>query len=235
MKRFTSVLFTLILASSTLGCAVTAHKQADYGCNSSFFLRHKHEKECQERQMAKAMEPAPAAPAQPQPPQRSAWEDERQRLLDRIAELEAREPEKEIIEVEKEVVREVEVPVKGIERYTISADILFDTGKAILKPEGKAKLDEAVQDIQINYPGNRINIEGHTDTDPIVVTDWRSNWELGSARALAVLHYLEDEHGIEGQLMSATTYSYHQPVAGNDTPEGKQENRRAEIVIYAEQ
>lgn len=232
MNRITSVLITMVLVSSSLGCAVTAHQQPKHKCNSSFFLSHWHKKKCEERKVAKAPAPAPA----PAAPQRDPWADERQRLLDRIAELEAREPEKEIVEVPVEVVREVEVEVPGkpIERYTIEADVLFDTGKAILKPEGKARIDEAVQDIQINYPTNRINIEGHTDTDPIVVSNWQSNWELGAARALAVLHYLEDEHGIEGRLMSATTYSYHQPVAGNDTSEGKQQNRRAAITIWAE-
>lgn len=222
MKRITGVLITMVLVSSSLGCAVTAHH---HRCNSSVFLSHWHKKKCDERKVAQA--PAPA-------PQGDMWGAERQRLLDRIAELEAREPETRIVEVEKEVVREVEVPGKPLERYTIASDVLFDTGKAILKPEGKQKIDEAVQDIQINYPNNRINIEGHTDTDPIVVSNWHCNWELGAARAMAVLHYLQDVHGVEGRLMSATTFSFHQPVASNDTSEGKQLNRRSEITIWPE-
>jgi flagellar motor protein MotB len=137
-------------------------------------------------------------------------------------------------EVPVEVIREVivEVPAER-ERYELDTDTLFAPGKDILTAEGKAKLDAAVADIREKHAGNRINIEGHTDTDPIKESNWKSNWELGAARALAVLHYLEDHHGVEGRLLSATTFSYHQPVAGNDTSEGKAQNRRASIVIYA--
>lgn len=232
MKRFTNVLITLVLVSSSLGCAVTAHQQPKSECNSSFFLSHWHKKKCAEHKVAEA--PAPV-PMHTHGPQYDPWDDERQRLLDRIAELEAREPEREYVEVPVEVVREVEVPGKAIQRYTLSHDVLFDPGKAIIKPGGKAIIDEAVQEIRISYPNNRINIEGHTDTDPIVVSNWHCNWELGAARALAVLHYMQDEHGIQGRLMSATTFSFHQPVAGNDTSDGKQQNRRSEIAIYAEE
>lgn len=143
------------------------------------------------------------------------------------------EPEVVYVDREVEVIKEVEVPVRETDRYSLSTDVLFASGSDVLTDEGKAELDAAVADIKDKYPGQAINIEGHTDTDPIVHSDWKSNWELGAARGLAVLHYLEDQHGVEGNLLSATTYSYHHPVATNETPEGKQENRRADIVIYA--
>lgn len=226
MKPLMKALFTVLVLSSTFGCAVTGHRMPKNECNSSFWLSRHHRKHCLEHQ---AVQP-PVQMAAPAPtPVVDPWAEERQRLLDRIAELEARPPEKEIVEVIKEV------PGKALKRYAISTDILFDTGKDILKPEGKAAIDRAVADIKEKYSTNRLVIEGHTDTDPIVVSNWKSNWELGAARALAVLHYLEDVHGFEGRLMSASTFSFHQPVADNDSAEGKSYNRRAEIAIYAEE
>lgn len=120
-------------------------------------------------------------------------------------------------------------------RYTIGTDVLFAVGRDELTSDGKALLDAAVAEIQSKYPGKTINVEGHTDSDPIRHSRWKSNWELGAARALAVLHYLEDEKGVDGQALSATTFAYHKPVAGNDTDEGKAQNRRAAIVIYAQE
>lgn len=225
-KTLVKALFMVLALSTTFGCAVTGNRMPKNECNSSVFLSHWHKKKCAEHQVAQV---APSPPPAPAAPAVDPWAEERQRLLDRIAELEAREPEKEIVEVVKEV------PGKALKRYAISTDILFDTGKDILKPEGKAAIDSAVADIKEKYATNRIVIEGHTDTDPIVVSNWKSNWELGAARALAVLHYLEDVHGFEGRLMSASTFSFHQPVADNNTAEGKSYNRRAEIAIYAEE
>lgn len=152
---------------------------------------------------------------------------------DAIAEPVVAMAEPQIVYQEVEVIKEVPVPVRELERYSIPTDLLFAPGKDILTDAGKAELDRAAAEIKDKYPGQEISIEGHTDTDPIVVSKWKSNWELGAARGLAVLHYLEDTHGIQGNLLSATTYAYHQPVAGNDTAEGKAQNRRAEIVILA--
>ena len=65
----------------------------------------------------------------------------------------------------------------------------------------------------------------------IQVSPWKTNWELGSARALAVLHYLVDNHGFDPRRISATTYGEHHPVAVNSTEEGRAQNRRAVIVL----
>jgi chemotaxis protein MotB len=76
-----------------------------------------------------------------------------------------------------------------------------------------------------------VGIEGHTDNIPIARSGWKSNWELSSARALAVLHYLEKEEKISPERLSAIGYGEFQPVASNDTKDGRQANRRVEIVI----
>ncbi|MFC1594414.1 flagellar motor protein MotB, partial [Candidatus Omnitrophota bacterium] len=83
--------------------------------------------------------------------------------------------------------------------------------------------------------GSLIAVEGHTDNVPIRYSGWLSNWELSSARALSVLHFLIDEGGINPERLSANGYGEFHPVVSNDTPEGQQQNRRVEIVILPEQ
>ena len=120
---------------------------------------------------------------------------------------------------------------------TLSADALFESGNfssgsAVLTDAGQGLLDGVAATLKSDHAGKKIEIQGHTDTDPIEFSDWRSNWELGAARSLAVLHYLEDKHGIASANLAASSFSMHRPIAGNDTDEGKAANRRAVIVIY---
>ena len=76
-----------------------------------------------------------------------------------------------------------------------------------------------------------IGIEGHTDNEPIKYSGWKSNWELSTARALSVLHYLIDEKGVAPIRVSAIGYGEYRPIASNSNKEGRQANRRVEIVI----
>jgi len=114
---------------------------------------------------------------------------------------------------------------------SLGSDVLFRPGSAMLSAKGKTKLDEAAATIEAQYKGKFIMVEGHTDDQPIKLSSWKSNFELGSARALAVLHYLTKK-GVDPANLSAGTFSQYQPIAANDTKEGRQQNRRAIIVIY---
>jgi chemotaxis protein MotB len=116
--------------------------------------------------------------------------------------------------------------------YTLANEVLFDSGRATITAEGRRALNEAAGKIKEMGDDKFIQIEGHTDSDPIRASNWKSNWELGAARALAVLHYLEDNHGIKSSSLSAATYSMYKPVASNDTADGKSKNRRTVIVVY---
>lgn len=117
---------------------------------------------------------------------------------------------------------------------TVVGDLLFDSGKAKIKAEALPLLDKVARVLKENVPGLNVGIEGHTDNQPIKFSGWKSNWELSTARALSVLHYLVSEEGISPQRLSAVGYGEYQPVATNDTPEGRQLNRRVEIVILPE-
>jgi chemotaxis protein MotB len=76
-----------------------------------------------------------------------------------------------------------------------------------------------------------VGIEGHTDNEPIRHSGWKSNWELSANRALSVLHYLVDNRGISPTRLSALAYGEFHPVTSNDAKQGRQLNRRVEIVI----
>jgi chemotaxis protein MotB len=114
---------------------------------------------------------------------------------------------------------------------TVVAEVLFDSGKAKIRPQGQAILNKVAN--VLAPMKDDIAVEGHTDNVPIKYSPWKSNWELSTQRALNVLHFFEDDKGISPQRMSATGYGPYHPVASNDTPEGRQKNRRVEIIILA--
>lgn len=114
---------------------------------------------------------------------------------------------------------------------TFLAEILFDSGKATVRPDAQPILDKVTRVLQEELVDQPIGIEGHTDNDPIKYSGWKSNWELSTARATSVLHYLVDERRLAPTRVSAIGYGEYRPVASNDTPEGKQQNRRVEVVV----
>jgi len=119
----------------------------------------------------------------------------------------------------------------GIIVLTMLGETLYASGKAELTAKGKATLDQAMAIVREKFPDREMIVRGHTDSQPIRYSGWKSNWELGAARSLGVLHYMMDQHGVQGARISAQTFSFYRPVAPNDTAEGRQQNRRAEIVI----
>ncbi len=106
---------------------------------------------------------------------------------------------------------------------------VFKSGSADILPESYALLDD-LADTLVDMP-NAVKIEGHTDNVPISTKAFPSNWELSSKRALNILQYLVDEHGLDPGNISATGYAEFRPVASNDTPEERGKNRRVDIVI----
>jgi chemotaxis protein MotB len=114
-------------------------------------------------------------------------------------------------------------------RLTFSAPVLFDTGRADLKPTAVSILKPLADNFKA-IP-NPIHIEGHTDNvPPGIHARFKSNWELSMARAFAVLRYFE-EQGIPPERLAAIGYGEYQPTATNDTPEGRAKNRRIQMQI----
>jgi chemotaxis protein MotB len=119
--------------------------------------------------------------------------------------------------------------VRGRMVVELSENILFDSGKADLKPEGQQALTE-VAAVLVSIPDRDFQIAGHTDNLPIKSAKFPSNWHLSTARSVTVATYLA-ANGVPLVRLSAAGYAETQPAASNDTPEGRQQNRRIEIVL----
>ena len=107
--------------------------------------------------------------------------------------------------------------------------ILFSSGSATIGKEGKDAL-AAVADVLKDVKGKVIRVEGHTDNIPLGKGQFQTNWDLSAARALAVVRFLQ-EKGVDPTKLAGAGYGEFQPIAPNDTPEGRSLNRRIEIVL----
>lgn len=114
---------------------------------------------------------------------------------------------------------------------TFLSEVFFDSGTEAIREDGKESLKRVAEVMNQNVPNYNVAIEGHTDNQPIKLSGWKSNWELSSARALAVVHYLVDECKVQPRRLSANSYGEFRPVVANDAEENMQKNRRVEIVI----
>ena len=107
--------------------------------------------------------------------------------------------------------------------------ILFESGRAELKPEGievLKKLEGLISDFD-----NELVIEGHTDNVPMTSGRFPSNWELSTARAVTVVRYLSESLDIDPGRLSAVGYGEYRPIKPNDTAENRAANRRVNILI----
>lgn len=114
----------------------------------------------------------------------------------------------------------------------VAEQLFFDSGRASLKESGKAVLKE-VADAMKDYADKAIRVVGHTDNVPIARASrnvFPSNWELSAARATTVVRFLQ-EAGIAPGRLIATGRAEYAPIAANDSPEGRQKNRRIEITL----
>ncbi|MHB8154590.1 MAG: OmpA/MotB family protein [Candidatus Omnitrophota bacterium] len=114
---------------------------------------------------------------------------------------------------------------------TVVGDLLFDSGKAKIRSEALPLLAKVSAILRDNMAQFNIGIEGHTDNVPIKQSGWKSNWELSTARALSVLHYLANDQGISPERLSAIGYGEYRPLVSNESSDGRKQNRRVEIVI----
>ena len=107
-------------------------------------------------------------------------------------------------------------------------DILFDSGKTELKPEGKEAIAKVAK--VLATMDRHFLVAGHTDNLPIKTRKFHSNWELSTQRAVEVVSLLVD-NGMNPNQVGAAGYAEYDPVADNRTPEGQKQNRRIEIVV----
>jgi chemotaxis protein MotB len=122
--------------------------------------------------------------------------------------------------------------LKGKLTLNVVDRILFNSGQAEVKPEGLKVLGRVVEILR-TVTDKTVRVEGHTDNRPIagnLARKYPSNWELSAARAINVIRYLEKK-GLDPALLSAAAFGAYQPVADNETPEGRAKNRRIAIIL----
>lgn len=122
--------------------------------------------------------------------------------------------------------------LEGKLTLTMVESILFDSGKADVKEEGKLALKK-VAEVLKGAKDQDIIVAGYTDNVQIggrLAKVYPSNWELSSARAISVVKILVAD-GVDPMMLSASGFSEYRPVAENETPEGRAKNRRMEIIL----
>ena len=105
----------------------------------------------------------------------------------------------------------------------------FDSGSAIPHAETDLTLRQ-IADTLADSPYD-VRVEGHTDTNPIHNAEFDSNWELSSARAMQIARRLLAMRAIPPDQLSVAGYAEYHPAAGNDTPQGRAQNRRVDLVV----
>jgi chemotaxis protein MotB len=110
----------------------------------------------------------------------------------------------------------------------INDSLLFDSGRAQLTGQGRDLIASLVE-VLSTFDG-QVSVEGHTDNVPISTSRFPSNWELSSARAIAVVRHLESQ-GLNVSHMRAVGYADTQPMESNATAQGRATNRRVELVL----
>lgn len=132
--------------------------------------------------------------------------------------------------VSYEEIQSEEIEVRGTKDYSVYAvdeTILFDFDKSSIREGGEEKLEEVITSVKKRHPDGEIAVRGYTDA--IGSKDY--NKELAEKRADAVASFLEDDAGIEDDQVTVLAKGEQDPVASNETVEGRQKNRRVEILV----
>jgi len=122
------------------------------------------------------------------------------------------------------------------DRFVLQSEVFFDTGKADLKPEGDEELDQvagALIELEKQIPPDIawvLRVDGHTDVRPINGGQFKSNWDLSAARAIAVVQYLIAK-GVAPQRLVAAGFGEFQPIDTGTTEEAYRRNRRIEFKL----
>jgi chemotaxis protein MotB len=122
------------------------------------------------------------------------------------------------------------------DRFVFQSEVFFDTGQAVLRPEGRAELDKlagALTELERMIPGEIawvLRVDGHTDIRPIAGATFRNNWDLSAARAISVVQYLIGK-GVSPQHLVAAGFGEFQPIDPDRTEEAFSRNRRIELKL----
>jgi len=119
--------------------------------------------------------------------------------------------------------------------YRMASELLFDSGSTQIRKQGQAALNEIAKEI-ISKGYSKVRIDGHTDSDPVVVTKDKyplGNHQLAAQRALAVFGYLTKDAGVSQEVFTLAAFGPTSPTVSGKTAEAKAKNRRVEIHVDA--
>jgi chemotaxis protein MotB len=119
-------------------------------------------------------------------------------------------------------------------RIELPGTTLFESGSARLRPGALNLISDAAAEVVRTYPDQIVGVEGHTDNDPVAGNQWKNNHELSIARAMAVYDVLVNRTRLQGDQLFVVGHGSNHPIVSNATMEGKQRNRRVELVVYPE-
>lgn len=127
--------------------------------------------------------------------------------------------------------RDVDVKVlKGVVYISLADNMLFRSGSYEISPKAMDILSKIAKIIK-DYKNYSVLVEGNTDNVPISRTNIRNNWDLSALRASSVVQVLQDKFGVDPSRLTASGRGEYNPVATNNTAEGRQLNRRTQIII----
>lgn len=127
--------------------------------------------------------------------------------------------------------KDVDVKViKGVVYISLADNILFKTGSYDISPAAMDILDKIAKIIK-DYKNYSVLVEGNTDNVPISRPNIRNNWDLSALRASSVVQVLQNKFGVDPARLTAGGRGEYNPIASNATAEGRQLNRRTQIII----
>lgn len=131
----------------------------------------------------------------------------------------------------RDEMKDVDIQVlKGVVYISLSDNMLYKSGSYEISERAGETLSKIAK-IITDYKDYEVLVEGNTDTDPISRPNIRNNWDLSALRASSVVQALQNTYGVDPRRLSAAGRGEYNPIASNDTPEGKQRNRRTQIII----
>lgn len=221
MNRYIYVSAAVAVSAAMVGCVSTGtYEKLEADKNQQIATLQK-EKDSQQEQIA-ALEKQKTELEQ-QKTALQATTQERQTQYDALVQKLSAEVQKGELQVRQ---------YKNMLSVDVAEQIFFDSGHADLKESGKAVLKKVGEALK-SYENKLIRVAGYTDNVPIAKAlqkAYPTNWELSVARATNVVRYLQ-EVGVPPERMVASGRGEYGPIASNDTPEGRQKNRRIEIML----
>ena len=134
----------------------------------------------------------------------------------------------------REEMRDLVIQVlKGVVYISLADNMLYNSGSFEISDKAGQILGKIAK-IILDYNDYNVLVEGNTDTDPIFRTNIRNNWDLSTLRGSSVVQALQNYYGIDPKRLTAAGRGEYNPIASNNTPEGKARNRRTQIIITPE-